>query len=149
MANKYTARSAAVVVLSDAEINGVANGVVSSLSATQVNITAGVRFPLAQVEINLAAQAANRSAGAYIAVYFVPSLDDTTFGTITGECIDNYFVGSVSVNSAALAAATLILDRVRVPVGNYKVAIKNGTGQLLAAAGNTVELRTYTNEDAA
>jgi hypothetical protein len=146
MANKYTARSAAVTVLTT-ELNGITNGSTSTLSATQDNTTAGLRFPLAQVEINLAAQATNRAAGAYVAVYFIPELDGTNFGTTTGECLDNYFVGSASVNSAALTAATMILDRVRVPVGNYKVAIKNGTGQALAASGNTVELRTYSNED--
>lgn len=146
MANKYTARSAAVTVLTT-EMNGITNGSVSALSATQDNTTAGLRFPLAQVEINLAAQSTNRVAGAYVAVYFIPELDGTNFGTTTGECLDNYFVGSASVNSAALAAVTMILDHIRVPIGNYKVAVKNGTGQAFAATGNTVKLRTYTNED--
>ena len=146
MANKYTARSAAVTVLST-ELNGITNGGVCTLSTTQDNTTAGLRFPLAQVEINLAAQATNRAAGAYVAVYFIPSLDDSTFPTALSECLDNYFVGSASVNSAALTAVSVVLDRVRVPVGNYKVALKNGTGQALAATGNTVELRTYSNED--
>ncbi len=146
MANKYTARSTAVTVLTT-ELNGLTNGSVSTLSATQDNTTAGLRFPLAQVEINLAAQATNRAIGAYVAVYFIPELDGTNFGTTTGECLDNYFVGSAAVNSAALTAATMILDRVRVPVGNYKVALKNVTGQAFAATGNTVELRTYSNED--
>jgi hypothetical protein len=148
MANKYTARSTVAVVLTT-ELNGLTNGSVSALSATQDNATAGLRFPLAQVEINLSAQATNRVAGAYVAVYFIPEVDGTNFGTTTGECLDNYLVGSCSVNSAALTAVTLILDRVRVPVGNYKVVLKNGTGQALAATGNTVELRTYSNEDSA
>lgn len=146
MANKYTARSTAAVVLTT-ELNGITNGSVSTLSATQDNST--LRLPLAQVEINLAAQATNRAAGAYVALYFVPEFDGTNFGTTTGECMDNYFVGYASVNSASLAATTMILDRVRVPVGNFKVALRNGTGQAFAATGNTVEIRTYTNEDAA
>jgi hypothetical protein len=144
--NKYTARNTAIVVLTT-QLNGLTNGTVCAVSSTQDNST--LRLPLAQVEINLAAQATNRGVGAYVAIYFVPELDGTNFGTTTGECIDNYFVGSASVNSAALTAATMILDRVRVPVGNYKVALKNGTGQALAATGNTVEIRTYTNEDVA
>jgi hypothetical protein len=146
MANKYTARSTAVTVLST-ELNSITNGSISTLSASQDNTTAGTRYPIAQVEIYIAAQGTNRAAGAYVSLYFIPELDGTNYGNTTDECLDNYFVGSASMDDAALAARYLILDRVRVPVGNYKVALKNGTGQSLATSGNTVKLRTYSNED--
>jgi hypothetical protein len=144
--NKYTARNTAIVVLTT-QLNGLTSGSVCTLSATQDNST--LRLPLAQVEINIATQSTNRVLGAYVALYFVPELDGTNFGTTTGECLENYFVGAVQLNSLAVDAVTLIIDRVRVPVGNYKVALKNGTGQAFAASGNTVELRTYSNEDTA
>jgi hypothetical protein len=147
MANKYTARVAAVTVLST-EMNSITNGSVSTLSAAQDNTTAGTRYPLAQVEIYIAAQGTNRAVGAYVALYFIPELDGTNYGNTTDECLDNYFVGSASLDDAALAARYLILDQVKLPVGNYKVAVKNGTGQSFAATGNTVKLRAYSNEDA-
>jgi hypothetical protein len=147
MANKYTARVAAVTVLST-ELNSVTNNSVSTLSAAQDNTTAGTRYPFAQVEIYIAAQGTNRGAGAYVALYLIPELDGTNYGNTTDECLDNYYVGSASLDDAALAARYLIIDQVMLPVGNYKVALKNGTGQSLASTGNTVKLRAYSNEDA-
>lgn len=148
MPANYTARSAITTILST-ELNSLASGSVCALGGTVDNDTAGVRDLYGQVEIYIAAQGANRAVGAYIAVYFVPESDGTNFGAVVDECLDNYFVGTVSFDDGALAARYAIIDRVRIPVGDFKPAIKNVTGQALAASGNTVKLRAYTLEDAA
>lgn len=147
MPANYTARGTAATVLTT-ELNSLTSGSVSALSAAQDNDTAGTRDLYAQVEIYLAAQGTNRAAGAYVALYLVPELDGTNYGDTTDECIDNYFAGSASVDDGALAARRVVIDRIRLPVGDFKVGFKNGTGQTLAASGNTVKIRTYTVEDA-
>jgi len=147
MPANYTARASAEVVLTT-ELNSLTSGSVCTLSGVQDNDTAGTRDLYAQAEVYLAAQGTNRAAGAYVALYLVPELDGTNYGATTDECLDNYFVGSASLDDGALAARYLIIDRVRLPVGDFKVALKNGTGQTLASSGNTVKLRAYTVEDA-
>lgn len=147
MPANYTARATAATVLTT-ELNSLTSGSVCTASASQDNDTAGTRDLYAQAEIYLAAQGTNRAAGAYVAIYLVPELDGTNYGTVTDECLDNYYVGSASLDDAALAARYAIIDHVRLPVGDYKVALKNGTGQTFAASGNTVKLRAYTVEDA-
>ena len=147
MPANYTARGTAATVLTT-ELNSLTSGSVSALSAAQDNDTAGARDLYGQVEIYWAAQGTNRAAGAYVALYLVPELDGTNFGATTDECLDNYFVGSASLDDGALAARYLIIDRVRLPVGYFKAALRNGTGQTSAATGNTVKIRNYTVEDA-
>lgn len=147
MPANYTARASAATVLTT-ELNSLASGALSAASAAQDNDTAGLRDLFAQVEIYIAAQGTNRSAGAYLALYLIPELDGTNYGSTNDECAENYFAGSVSLDDGALAARYLIIDQVRLPVGDFKVALRNGTGQTLAASGNTVKLRAYTIEDA-
>lgn len=147
MPANYTARASAVTVLTT-ELNSLTNNSVCAVSAAQDNDTAGTRDLYAQAEIYIATQGTNRGAGAYVALYLIPELDGTNYGATTDECLDNYFVGAASLDDAALAARYLVIDRVRLPVGDFKAALKNGTGQTLAASGNTVKVRAYTVEDA-
>jgi hypothetical protein len=149
MASKYTVRGTVTPVLTT-ELNGVTNGsYASAASAVIDNTTAGTRQLFAQVEVYLNTQSSARTAGAYVAIYFVPEMDGTNYpdnGTGTAECTDNYFIGSLSFD-ATVTARRVVLDRARVPVGNFKVQFKNGTGQTLAATLNTVKIRTYSLED--
>ena len=147
MPANYTARGTAATVLTT-ELNSLAGSAVSALSAAQDNDTAGTRDLYAQAEIYIAAQGTVRAAGAYVALYLVPELDGTNYGATNDECLDNYFVGSASLDDLVVGARFLIIDRVRLPVGDFKVALKNNTGQTLASSGNTVKLRSYTVEDA-
>lgn len=147
MTANYTARGTATTVLTT-ELNSLASAGVSAASSVQDNDTAGARDTMAQFEAYIAAQGANRAAGAYIALYLVPELDGTNYGATTDECLDNYFAYSWSLDDAALAARYLVADCVRLPVGDWKAVIKNGTGQALAASGNTIKYRVYSLEDA-
>ncbi len=147
MTARYTARASAATVLTT-ELNSLANNALCTASSAQDNDTAGVRYPYAQAEIYIAAQGTNRSAGAYLALYIIPEVDGTNYGATTDECAENYFAGAVSLDDAATDARYAILNEVRLPPGDFKVALRNGTGQSLAASGNTVKLRPYSVEDA-
>jgi hypothetical protein len=98
-------------------------------------------------EIYLAAQGTNRAAGAYVALYFVPTIDTTNFGDTTDETAENYFVASASLDDASLAARRVVLHDIKMPPSDFKVALRNGTGQTFAASGNTVKISTYTREN--
>lgn len=143
----YTARGTQTSVLTT-EMNSLASAAVCTASSAQDNDTAGTRDALAQFELYVAAQGSNRAAGAYVALYIVPESDGTNYGNTTDECLDNYLAWTWSMDDVALAARYLIADNVRLPVGDWKALIKNGTGQALAASANTLKYRVYTFEDA-
>lgn len=143
----YTARGTQTSVLTT-ELNSLASASVCSASSAQDNDTAGTRDVFAQFELYVAAQGSNRAAGAYVALYIVPESDGTNYGNTTDECLDNYLAWTWSMDDAALAARYLIADNVRLPVGDWKALIKNGTGQALASSANTLKYRAYTFEDA-
>ncbi len=47
---------------------------------------------------------------------------------------------------AATNARDAVLDMVPLPNANFKVVVKNNTGQALAASGNTLTLERYSLE---
>ena len=146
MAGKFTAEGTIATVLTT-ELNSLADAGISSASSAESNDAAAERHLFANFEIYIAAQGTNRTAGASISLYVIPEVDDTNYGATTDECLNNYYAGSVSVDDAALAARYLILEDVKLPPSDFKVVLKNDTGQALAASGNTVKYRTFGYED--
>lgn len=146
MAGKYTAESTIATALST-ELNSLANAGISSASPALSNDGTGERDFFGNFEIYIAAQGTNRSAGASISLYVIPEVDDTNYGSSVGECLDNYFAGSVAVDDAALAARYIILEGVKLPPSDFKVVLKNDTGQAFAASGNTVKFKRHGYED--
>ncbi|MCB1901470.1 MAG: hypothetical protein KDH16_19400, partial [Rhodocyclaceae bacterium] len=65
---------------------------------------------------------------------------------VTAECLNNYLVGTYSLDAATTARR--ITKRVNLPPTDYKVVLKNNTGQPLASTLNTVKFREFTAEDA-
>lgn len=146
MALQYNTPDGAVTVLTT-ELNSLASGSVCSASSAQSNDQSGEFDLLAMAEIYIAAQGANRSAGAYLTLYIVPSIDGTTYPDTTGDCLENFVVGTVQADSSASAARTLTIAEVKIPNSDFKVLLKNGTGQALASSGNTVKLSRWTYRD--
>jgi len=146
MPANYTARGTAATVLTT-ELNSLAGSAVSALSAAQDNDTAGTRDLYAQAEIYIAAQASNRAAGAYVALYLVPELDGTNYGATTDECLDNYFVGSASLDDGA--GRPLPHYRPHSPAGRrFQGCAQERHRTDTGGIRNTVKLRSYTVEDA-
>lgn len=109
MASKYTARGTITTVLST-ELNSLVSATACSASSAQANEGSGERDNLAQFEIYIAAQGTNRAAGASISLYIIPEVDGTNYASITDECLNNYFAGSVSVDDGATAARYLVME---------------------------------------
>lgn len=102
----------------------------------------------ADVEISLAAQGSARSAGAYVAVYLIPSADGGTTYAYGGDSLDpgaNHLVATVPFD-AATTARDQLATMIPVPPGHFKLLIQNQTGQALAASGSTVQYRLYSAE---
>lgn len=128
------------------ELNSLADGAACSASSAFDNDSASQRWPEAMVEIYIAAQGTNRSSGASVSLYVIPTTDGTNYGDVTDECLNNYRVDSYSLDDGA-TAARYIVGRILLPPTDYKVVLKNNTGQAFAATGNTVKFREFTAED--
>jgi hypothetical protein len=146
MALQYNTPDSAVTVLTT-ELNSLASGSVCSASSAQSNDQTGEFDIFVTAEIYIAAQGANRSAGASITLYVLPTIDGTTYPDTTGLTIANYAVGAVTLDDAATAARTLVIPEVRLPNSDFKVLLANNTGQALASSGNTVKFSRWTYKD--
>jgi len=144
MAAKYTALETIFTALST-ELNSLADASVCSASSAFDNDSSGQRFPSAMLEIYIAAQAAIRNQYGFVSVFLVPTTDGTNYGNATAECLDNYLVGSYVLDSAT--TARYITAQIVLPPTDYKILLRNNTGQALASSGNTVKIRKFTAED--
>jgi hypothetical protein len=102
------------------------------------------------MELNLASL--TPTAGGYVALYLVPTIDGTNYplfdtGASPGTANNNYFVGSFSTKAAA-AAQRIAMREIQLPPGKYKLAVYNGAGVALAASGNTLSWRPYNTASA-
>ena len=161
MTLKYTAEQTIGSAMTT-ELNSLATATAAVSSAAISNdAETGERYPLAEFELYIAAQGTNRSASSHIELYIIPEVDDTNYGDTTDECLDNYLVVNPGLNAGAspvaytwkvddgaLAARYLVITDVRIPPGDFKVAIKQTTGQTFAASGNTLKYRMYSYTDA-
>jgi hypothetical protein len=146
MALQYSTQDSAVTVLTT-ELNSLASGSVCSASSAQSNDQSGEFDLLCTAEIYIAAQGSNRSTGAYLTLYILPTIDGTTYPDTTGDCLENFAVASVMLDGTALAARTITIPEIKLPNSDFKVLLKNGTGQALASSGNTVKLGRWTYRD--
>lgn len=107
------------------------------------------KYPYMDVEISLAAQSSARSAGAYVELHVLVSLDGTNYayGDGSTEPGQTSWVGNVSLD-ASTSARRAILSGVQIPPLSFKLLVINRTGQALAASGNTVKYRRYGVESA-
>jgi hypothetical protein len=128
------------------ELNSLADNAATALSVEEDNSASGQRWPMAMVEILIAAQGTARAAGASVSLFVVPSTDGTNYGDAATEAtLNNYLVGVYSLDAAT--TARYLTGRIVLPPTKYKVALRNNTGQAFAASGNTVKIREFTGED--
>lgn len=137
----YTAAAASVLTT---ELNSLADGSVTALSSEQDN---GTNLDsLADFVLDLASLTIS-STSAFVSVYIVPTVDGTNYPDWTSGAVANYHgqyhVGPILVKNVTAATARAELTRVPLPPGKFKVAVRNGVGAALAAASNTLKIRTY------
>lgn len=143
MATQTTLSSYATIATAlSTEFNSLANG--SSTAASSAIDNSSVLDVWADLELNLGTFGSTPSAGAYIEVYLIPSVDGTNYadGSASVAPAAELFVGAFSVR-AATAAQRLALRGVSFPPGLFKLLCINKTGQALNASGNTLKYRTY------
>ena len=137
--SKWGAPEAIATALS-AELNALANNGTAIMAAGIDNATG--RYTHLNLELYVAAQGVARSAGAYVAIYILPSVDGTNYDDATvAAAIDAMQV------YCALDAATTARYKVKVnipiPPLLFKLMVANKTGQALAATLNTLKYRRH------
>jgi hypothetical protein len=144
MTLRYTTAATSETVLST-QLDLLASATNSTVSGEISNDAAGEFDAYAMCRISIAQQNATRVAGATLAVYVIPKLD--AYPDVIDECMDNYLAGAVYVDDATLAARSFVLAEIRLPPSDFKIAIKNLSGQAFGTAGNTVTLSRWTYRD--
>lgn len=124
------------------ELNSLATAAYSAASAAQDNTT-NLDF-WADFELNVTF-GTNPTAGTSVDLYIVSSLDGTNYGDGGGAVAPPYtsYVGPFPVR-AVTTAQRIELRGIQLPEGLWKaVVLNNGTGQAMAASGNTLLYRSY------
>lgn len=104
------------------------------------------KYEFADIVIDLASAV---FPGGNIAIYLIPSVDDSTFGKFSGggatadeEENEQYYRGSVATGVETAAQTHLVLEGVKLPNGKFKLAVRNMTGVALGAS-NTIKWRPH------
>lgn len=143
MATQTTLSSYATIATAlSTELNSLANNGSSAASSAIDNTTALDMW--ADLELNLGTFGSAPSAGAYVEIYLIPSVDGTNYadGSSSVAPAQELLVGAFSVR-ANTAAQRLALRGVPVPPGLFKFLAINKTGQAMNASGNTLKYCTY------
>jgi len=126
------------------ELNSLANG--SNKIGAEIDNSTGLDMYV-DVELNLAAQGSARSAGAYVPVFLIPTIDGTnyTYGDDSTDPPAHQQIGALLLD-AATTARRVGLQMMKVPPGKFKLLIMNETGQAFASSGTTFGYRLYSPE---
>lgn len=126
------------------ELNSLANA--AQVIGAAIDNAAGLNMYM-DVEVYVAVQGGARSAGAYIAVYMVTSIDGTNYGY--GDATDDPPASALVCTlpiDAATTARYLTSKPFLIPPSKVKLVIENNTGQAFKADSNTVGYRVYSEE---
>lgn len=140
---RHTAYRAAAASALTTELNSLGNAANSAASSTIDNTTNLDLF--ADFELVIAAQGSARSAGATVALYLTTSLDGTNFDDVNETTAE--LVAVFPLDAATTARRRTVRD-VPIPPANFKVFVRNSTGQAMASSGNTIRYRAHSVDTA-
>ncbi len=109
------------------------------------------KYAMADFYLDLASVA--YTAEGTINLYILPTVDGTNYPTWTGNTAtaqdenEQYHVGSMTTPDAT-SVFDGVVRNVVLPVGKFKVAVKNDSGVTLGSSGNTLYYRPHSVEDA-
>lgn len=126
------------------ELNSLANA--AQVIGAAIDNTANLDMYM-DVEVYVAVQGSARSAGAYIAVYLVTSVDGTNYGygDATTDPPASALVCALPID-AATTARYLTSKPFLIPPSKMMLVIENNTGQAFKADSNLVGYRVYSEE---
>lgn len=143
MANigKWNAPSATVTVLSTG-LNSLANNTMSAASSNIANQTNLDMY----LDIEVLLAALSPTAGAYVALYILESIDGTNFPAQSDADLrltTTQLLIAIPVGTTASTAQRVAARNVVIPPGLFQIKLDNQTGVALAASGNTVKFNAY------
>lgn len=127
------------------ELDGLADNTWSALSAEFDNSTNGYMFMDIEFDLNTITPT---GADAAVELYIVPSVDGTQYPTTTNTSNadeqenQQYFVGSVTL-SLDNEVHIHTIRGVEVPVGKWKMFVRNRANVGLNASGSTIKWRPW------
>ena len=126
------------------ELNALANAA-NKLGAAIDNATAKNMYLSLQLFVNT--QAGARSAGAYVAIYLLPSIDATnyTYGDDSTDPPANRLLATLPLDAAVTARYQSEVNLL-IPPYQFKLLLENDTGQTFAATGTILAYRTHNGE---
>jgi hypothetical protein len=136
--------TAAIATCLTTEMNSLADGSVTALSAeitnaTNLDLQCDFQLALASVTIS--------STSAFVTLYLVATPDGTTYPNWDSGAAPNYsnqyYIGNILVKNVSAAAYAGSATGFVLPPGKFKIALKNSCGAALASSGNTLSIRTY------
>ena len=129
--------------LNSTELNSLANNGFSAVSAAfdnTSNLNQWFWF-----EVILASL--NPTAGAYVNIYAVPSLDLTNYADAPSSTNpgNHLLVATLSITTGSAAKRQATVEAVKLPPGKWKFVVKNGCGVAFASSGNSINI--YSSND--
>jgi hypothetical protein len=134
---KLTAYATADSVLTT-ELNSLATATNSSASAAVDN--SSDRYPFADVEL-VVDHAANPSAGGLHDIYILAAVDGTNFPDTAHETGERW--ASIPVAANTNVQRVTRQGRFPIPPCQFKLFLRNVSGQALVASGNTLTIFRY------
>lgn len=100
----------------------------------------------AEFELN-ATFAVAPTAGGFCSLYAIPALDGTNYsdGDASIQPPETMLVGVFPVR-AVTSAQRVHLRAIALPPTNFKLVLRNESGQAMTASGHTLKYRTYNEE---
>lgn len=120
------------------ELNSLANAGSSSASSA-VDNTSNLDLFM-DAELYIAAQATARATGAVVELWMMTTLDGTAYGDALRNVAE--LVAAFPLDAGTPARYVHRRD-IPIPPSSFKLLVYNGTGQAMAASGNTIKYRTH------
>jgi hypothetical protein len=138
---KWNAPSATVSVLTTG-LNSLANNTMSAASSSIANQTNLDMY----VDIEVVLASLSPTAGAYVGLYILESVDGTNFPAQSDADLrltTSQLLVAIPIGTTATTAQRVAARNVLIPPGLFQIKLDNQAGVSLAASGNTVKFNAY------
>lgn len=137
---------AAIQTYLSTELNALADGG-NKLGAKVDNVADAENDMFISLELTVATQASARDSGGFVAVYLLPSIDNTNFGygDDSTDPPSSTLLWTFELD-AAVTARIVTVGGLQIDPLDFKLLVINETGQVFAGSGNTLKYRIHSIE---